>query len=349
MSTVTPLEHTAIGALAGVTEVSIMQPTVGIKNALQEGRPVPRTLATLYRGVGVRRRCRRCPAAPLCTAAPIPLDCLLSWLASFATPWERHRWLCRVAACFAEPAQRSAASILSLRACRHCSLCWLQVSAGAMLPITSVQFGMNRLLEQTYKRSMQTDHIGFGGTIAVAMGAGASSAILGCPAEFVMIQQQKAGRTLPAEFRHIVSTYGLAKPMKGLSATVIRESLYACGYLAVAPMLREVLQEQPAVAKLPGGPLVLSGIAAGLLATVCTQPADTIKTRMQAFPDSATHPQYRSLMSTTRHIVQTEGVGTFFAGLGPRAIRIVAAVFILNGMRTTIVDALQQRRTAALV
>ena len=40
-----------------------LQPTVGIKNALQEGRPVPRTLATLYRGLGVS------PPLPL----PLPL------------------------------------------------------------------------------------------------------------------------------------------------------------------------------------------------------------------------------------------------------------------------------------
>jgi hypothetical protein len=96
-----------------------------------------------------------------------------------------------------------------------------------------------------------------------------------------MIQQQKSGRSLPAEFRHIVSTYGALKPIKGFSATVLRESLYASGYLAVAPLLRGVLEQQPAVANLPGGPTVVSGVAAGLLATVCTQPADTIKTRMQ--------------------------------------------------------------------
>lgn len=53
-SVVTPLEHTAIGALAGLTEVSIMQPTVAIKNALQEGRPVPRSPLALYRGLLVR-------------------------------------------------------------------------------------------------------------------------------------------------------------------------------------------------------------------------------------------------------------------------------------------------------
>lgn len=97
-----------------------------------------------------------------------------------------------------------------------------------------------------------------------------------------MIQQQKSGRPLPAEFRHILSTYGALKPLKGFSATVLRESLYASGYLAVAPLLREALQQQAVVADLPGGPLIVSGVAAGLLATVCTQPADTIKTRMQA-------------------------------------------------------------------
>ena len=110
-----------------------------------------------------------------------------------------------------------------------------------------------------------------------------------------MIQQQKAGRSLAEEFRHILATYGPLKPMKGLGATMLRESLYASGYLAVAPMLREVLQQQPAVRDLPGGPLILSGIAAGLLATVCTQPADTIKTRMQVGPCPIWHLAVRRL------------------------------------------------------
>lgn len=30
-----------------------MQPTVGIKNALQEGRPIPRSLPALYRGLTI--------------------------------------------------------------------------------------------------------------------------------------------------------------------------------------------------------------------------------------------------------------------------------------------------------
>ena len=48
-----PWEHTGIGALAGFVEVCVMQPTVGVKNALQEGRSVPRNPAVLYRGLTV--------------------------------------------------------------------------------------------------------------------------------------------------------------------------------------------------------------------------------------------------------------------------------------------------------
>ena len=50
----TSLEMTAIGAVSGTIEVCIMQPTVAVKNAIQEGRPIPRAPAGLYRGLLVR-------------------------------------------------------------------------------------------------------------------------------------------------------------------------------------------------------------------------------------------------------------------------------------------------------
>jgi hypothetical protein len=54
-SRVSPAELTLIGAAGGFIEVCLLQPTVGIKNALQEGRPIPRSVAHLYRGLGVSR------------------------------------------------------------------------------------------------------------------------------------------------------------------------------------------------------------------------------------------------------------------------------------------------------
>lgn len=61
-STVTAAEHFAIGAFGGVSEVCLMQPMVGIKNALQEGRPIPTYPLHLYRGLvvsSVMPVCRR--------------------------------------------------------------------------------------------------------------------------------------------------------------------------------------------------------------------------------------------------------------------------------------------------
>ncbi len=51
--TVTPFEHLLIGAFAGSCEVCVMQPTVAFKNALQEGRALPRNPLHYYRGLTV--------------------------------------------------------------------------------------------------------------------------------------------------------------------------------------------------------------------------------------------------------------------------------------------------------
>ncbi|TYZ62466.1 hypothetical protein PybrP1_005587 [[Pythium] brassicae (nom. inval.)] len=56
------LQHSAIGSLAGMLEVTIQQPTVAMKNAVQQGRPIPWSVPALYRGVGISLSC----VAPIC-------------------------------------------------------------------------------------------------------------------------------------------------------------------------------------------------------------------------------------------------------------------------------------------
>ncbi|ETO60995.1 hypothetical protein F444_20921, partial [Phytophthora nicotianae P1976] len=47
------LQNGAVGSIAGMIEVMLQQPTVAIKNAVQQGRPIPWSVPALYRGVGV--------------------------------------------------------------------------------------------------------------------------------------------------------------------------------------------------------------------------------------------------------------------------------------------------------
>ena len=58
------------------------------------------------------------------------------------------------------------------------------------------------------------------------------------------------------------------------------------------------------------------GVVAGILASVTTQPADVVKTRMQLQPNV-----YGSFFNTLAVILQNNGVRGLFSGLLPRATR----------------------------
>ena len=58
------------------------------------------------------------------------------------------------------------------------------------------------------------------------------------------------------------------------------------------------------------------GVVAGVLASVTTQPADVVKTRMQLQPQA-----YPSVVSTIAVVVRNNGLRGLLVGLAPRATR----------------------------
>ncbi|KAK9843463.1 hypothetical protein WJX81_004159 [Elliptochloris bilobata] len=151
------LEHTAIGAVAGLVEVTVMQPTVAMKNALQEGRPVPWSPLALYRGYAV--------------------------------------------------------------------------NAASIVPITAVQMGANRYIESVLLSADPSRPLSPAERIGAALTAGATSAVLSCPAELLMIQQQRTGESLLVAARRV----GLRQLYRGLSVTAAREGIYTGCYLGLSP------------------------------------------------------------------------------------------------------------------
>jgi len=116
---------------------------------------------------------------------------------------------------------------------------------------------------------------------------------------------------------------------------VMRESLYTGAYLGLMPVLRGALEAYNTDGAMPDSmPLLVAGLTAGVVGATASHPADTIKTRMQAFLEVDRMPQYRGVASTTATLLSEGGVSKLFAGLTSRLARIVAATFILNGMRT---------------
>jgi hypothetical protein len=124
-----------------------------------------------------------------------------------------------------------------------------------------------------------------------------------------------------------------------------RESLYAGCYLGACPLLRARMD---AALSGPDAPpsttsLIVAGGAAGLLATVLTQPFDTVKTRMQAYMVGGdAGGKYASARATAAAIADAGGgVSALWAGLVPRGVRIVGAVMILQAVRGHLVSLIE--------
>ncbi|CAG9464655.1 unnamed protein product [Pedinophyceae sp. YPF-701] len=260
MENLTPAHHAAAGALAGVVEISCSQPTITIKNALQDGRTPTMTPRALYTGWGA--------------------------------------------------------------------------GAASIAPITAVQFGANRFYGGLARDAGLSDNVAT--RMSTAALAGITSGAVAGPFEAVVIQQQKVGGGILETAKRLVNERGVSRGLfRGISMTCVREGLYTMGYLGIAPAIKDALLEQGWSESSAFG---TSAVTGGLIACVLTHPSDTIKTRMQANMDVEEKPQYRSSLSTMRHVLGEGGLAGFFSGAAPRALRLVGAVFILNMSKEKIME-----------
>ena len=65
---------------------------------------------------------------------------------------------------------------------------------------------------------------------------------------------------------------------------------------------------------------------------------------LQAFINAKATPQYRSVTSALQEIARSQGYQSLWLGLAPRAFRLVGATFILNKVRTGIIDVVEDYR-----
>ena len=230
------------------------------------------------------------------------------------------------------------------------------INATSIAPITAIQFGVAGLLTESITAA-EGRPLSHAEKIGTSLCGGAVSALVVCPADMLIIQQQRTGLTLPAQVTAIAREFGWAKFTKGLLPAIGREALFTGGYLGLAPVLRSLLvQFQPdtfaeqrshttatAAASASAAAvaaadtqhargnvlsLVVSSLLAGVTAGVLTHPIDTIKTRMQG--DLSTSSPYSSASQTARLLWQEGGVGRFYQGVLPRTGRICVAVLIFN-------------------
>jgi len=199
------------------------------------------------------------------------------------------------------------------------------VQSSSVAPITAFQVMVNGLLEKLVtggRRDVTSIE-----NIYTAMLAGAASGLIYCPADLMVIQQQKLNMSAPDAFRHLRGLYGNLFWTRGMLSTAGREAAYTSGYLGLAPVAfltaREYINNEPLA-------MVCSGIFAGTIAAMVSHPLDTGKTVMQA---DIARKQYPTALAAIRSYYSMYGITSLYKGGFARVLRVVNACIIVAGIR----------------
>jgi len=114
--------------------------------------------------------------------------------------------------------------------------------------------------------------------------------------------------------RQILRKEGLRGLTRGLGATLVRDVPFSGLYLMFYEHLKSVTPDD--VKQTHGSSAhFVCGMTAGVLASLVTQPADVIKTRLQLSPDT------KSVATVIGQIYRQQGLVGFTSGLVPRSLR----------------------------
>lgn len=124
--------------------------------------------------------------------------------------------------------------------------------------------------------------------------------------------------SVPSALLSIWRAEGMRGLFSGATATIARDAPYSGLYLMFYQNTKQIIASEAFAPELPSTcKHWISGILAGLMASVVTMPADVVKTNMQLDPQ-----RYGgSTLCCARSLVNENGVSVLFRGWVPRVMR----------------------------
>ncbi|EGZ17847.1 hypothetical protein PHYSODRAFT_315024 [Phytophthora sojae] len=200
------------------------------------------------------------------------------------------------------------------------------------IPSTAVYFTSYELLLKRLKTTFPEQNHGL---LAMASGstARAAAATIFSPFELIRVQMQAVANAHPfATYVWQVWQGGARQLFAGLGATLARDIPFSAFYWFGIETSKEYLTDRVPIAdpqRRRVSVAFISGVLAGVLATVITHPFDVIKTRSQLVvfsKDMAPAPSIRQLL---RQMWASEGARGMAAGLAPRIVKVAPACAIM--------------------
>jgi hypothetical protein len=113
----------------------------------------------------------------------------------------------------------------------------------SVAPITAAQFGTNFLYNSLHHAVTGRTKMNHSDKIMTSFAAGATSAALANPTELVVIRQQQTGLSLGAACADLYRRHGLRGFGVAIYATMLREGIYAVGWMEVCSMTLNSLRD----------------------------------------------------------------------------------------------------------
>lgn len=178
------------------------------------------------------------------------------------------------------------------------------------LTYTSARMGVYSLLDSPSSS--------FGERILYGMASGAIAAVVGNPAEVVLVRMtgDQGIRNYKSVFHGLADVARERALLRGVKATIARAVILNAAQLSVYSQSKSMLAEV-----LPSGlPLhAASGLFSGFACTVVSLPMDNLKSKLQFMPKG----QYSGMIDVFRHTVNGPGgVSALWKGFGPYFLRL---------------------------
>jgi hypothetical protein len=194
------------------------------------------------------------------------------------------------------------------------------------MQMMGLQFGITGFFQKLFVgdsgRKMSS-----GQTVCAAVLGGVISANAASPVELIMVQQQRHGGSFFGTPMRIARAHGWGMDgiFRGLLPTMVRDSIYVVGMLALTPLVQDVLMEKHGQSQSSAS--LVASVVGGVFGAVVSQPFDVLKTCMQGDVEQAT---YGGLMPAARKVWSEGGIKRIFNGCFWRTANIVGTVYIAN-------------------
>ena len=164
--------------------------------------------------------------------------------------------------------------------------------------------------------------------IVSGVSAGAISSIVAGPMELIMIQQQVKGTGLFSTATEMVAQ-GPGTLFRGTTGMMLREGLYAGGFLGIIPVARQEIQN--ATGWSADQARIAATVTCGPLCSMCSHPPDTLKTCLQGDIERKTFEGYRQ---TAKKLIEERGMSSLWAGAPWRIFRQFCCFLLFDKINT---------------